>query len=62
MNKNIPYVNLVKQTKEEKREIFYALNKLFLESEFILGKSRKIRKEYMQIIKYKKVCSFKQWY
>ena len=55
MNKNIPYVNLVKQTKEEKREIFYALNKLFLESEFILGKEvEKFEKNICKLLNIKR--------
>ena len=37
MNNKIPYVNLIKQTKNEKKEIFKSLNKLFSKSEFILG-------------------------
>ena len=37
MNNKIPYINLIKQTKNEKKEIFKSLNKLFSKSEFILG-------------------------
>ena len=37
MNYKIPYINLIKQTKNEKKEIFKSLNKLFSKSEFILG-------------------------
>ena len=37
MTKKIPYVNLIKQSREEKKEIFKALNKIFSSSEFILG-------------------------
>ncbi len=55
MNKNIPYVNIIKQTKEEKREIFYALNKLFLESEFILGKEvKKFEKNICKLLNIKR--------
>ena len=55
MNKNIPYVNLIKQTKEEKKEIFYALNKLFLESEFILGKEvEKFEKNICKLLNIKR--------
>ena len=37
MPKKIPYINLIKQSREEKKEIFKALNRLFLKSEFISG-------------------------
>ena len=42
MTKKIPYVNLIKQSREEKKEIFKALNKIFSSSEFILGKEVEI--------------------
>ena len=41
MNKTIPYVNLVKQAKQEKKEIFDSLNKLFRDGQFILGNETK---------------------
>ena len=37
MPNKIPYINLIKQSREEKKEIFKALNKLFLKSEFVSG-------------------------
>ncbi|MAR77934.1 MAG: transcriptional regulator [Gammaproteobacteria bacterium] len=37
MLNKIPYINLIKQSREEKKEIFKALNKLFLKSEFVSG-------------------------
>ena len=37
MKINIPYVNLIKQIKEEKKEIYKALEKVFLKGQFVLG-------------------------
>jgi dTDP-4-amino-4,6-dideoxygalactose transaminase len=37
MVKKIPYINLIKQSQDEKKEIFQSLNKIFLKGEFILG-------------------------
>jgi len=37
MFKKIPYVNLIKQYKEEKNEIFKSLNKIFKTGQYILG-------------------------
>jgi len=37
MIKKIPYINIIKQTKKEKKEIFTTFNKLFLKGDFILG-------------------------
>ena len=41
MSKVISYVNLIKQAKEEKGEIFASLNKLFRNGQFILGNETK---------------------
>ncbi len=37
MKINIPYVNLIKQIKEEKKEIYKAIEKVFLKGQFVLG-------------------------
>ncbi len=37
MKSQIPYVNLIKQIKQEKKEIFKSFNKIFKKGEFILG-------------------------
>ncbi len=50
MSNNIPYVNLIKQSKEEKKEIFKSIDKLFSKSEFILGSEVDIFE--------KKICNF----
>jgi dTDP-4-amino-4,6-dideoxygalactose transaminase len=50
MKKKIPYINLIKQAKEEKKEIFQSFNKLFLKGEFILG-------DEVEIFE-KKICNF----
>ena len=37
MINKIPYVNLIKQTNEEKNEIFKSLNNIFKTGQYILG-------------------------
>ena len=59
MPKKIPYINLIKQTVEEKKEIFKALNKLFLKSEFISGDEvESFEQNIKKIFKSKILCCF----
>ncbi len=37
MSKKIPYINLIKQSKQEKKQIFNSLNKLLKKGQFVLG-------------------------
>ena len=50
MKKKIPYVNLIKQSKIEKKEIFNSLKNIFKKGEFILGNEV----EFFE----KKVCNY----
>ncbi len=50
MKNKIPYINLVKQINQEKKEIFKSFNKLFFSGQFILGD---------EVDKFeKKICNF----
>ncbi len=50
MKTSIPYINLIKQIKEEKKEIYNSIEKVFLKGQFILGE---------EVDKFeKKICKF----
>ena len=56
MEKKIPYVNLISQTKSEKKEIFKSLNQIFKKSEFILGNEVKEFEKNIQKLLNVKYC------
>ena len=61
--KSIPYVNLIKQAESQRKDIFLLLNKIIKKGQFVGGvEIDKFEKKYMQTIKSKALCSFKQWY
>ena len=57
MIKKIPYINIIKQTKKEKKEIFTTFNKLFLKGDFILGSEVDIfEKQIENFLRVKIIC------